>query len=150
MTSPTPLQTVSRCQCAAAEPGPAGSLADGGRPRKRPLQGRKRAHASRSIAIVAALTGAATLTAGCSASHPSAKQVSASSTFSAAEYTYASCMRAHGLPRFPRPTITDHEGQQVAFMDPSSAIVSSPAYGSASKTCASLLPPPLQGGEPQP
>jgi hypothetical protein len=90
------------------------------------------------------------LTAGCSESHPSAKQASASRTFSAAEYKYASCMRAHGLPNFPRPTITDHEGQQVAFMDPGNAIVSSPSYGSASKTCAPILPPPVQDGEAQP
>jgi len=59
-------------------------------------------------------------------------------------------MRAHGLPKFPRPTITDHGGQQVAFMDPSNAIVSSPAYGSASKACAPILPPPVQGDESQP
>jgi hypothetical protein len=146
MTSPTPLNKVSRRQCAAAEPDRAGPLADGGRSRKRLPKPRKRAHALRSIALVAALTG---LT-GCSASHPSTKQASASRTFSAAEYTYASCMRAHGLPSFPRPTVTDHGGQQVAFMDPSSTVVSSPAYGSASKTCASILPPPLQGGESQP
>jgi hypothetical protein len=119
-------------------------------PRNSLLPGRKRANASRAIGLVAALTAAAMLATGCSESHPSAEQVSASRRFSAAEYNYVSCMRAHGLPNFPRPAITDHEGQQVAFMDPSSAIVSSPAYGSASKTCASLLPPPLQGGEPQP
>jgi hypothetical protein len=120
------------------------------RSRKRLLPGRKRAHALRAIGLVTALSCAAMLTTGCSESHPSAKQASASRTFSAAEYKYASCMRAHGLPSFPRPTITDHEGQRVAFMNPSSAIVSSPAYGSANKTCASILPPPVQSGEPQP
>jgi len=35
-------------------------------------------------------------------------------------------------------------------MNPSSAVVFSPAYRSASKTCAPILPPPLQDGEPQP
>jgi hypothetical protein len=138
MTNRTTHSRASRRDGAAAAPA------------KRPLPGRKRAHASRSIGLIAALTGAALFTAGCSSSHPSAKQASASRTFSAAEYTYASCMRAHGLPGFPQPTITDHEGQQVTFMDPSSAIVSSPAYASASKTCAPILPPPVQGGEPQP
>jgi len=63
---------------------------------------------------------------------------------------YASCMRARGLPGFPQPTITDHEGQHVTFMDPSSAIVSSPAYTSASKACAPILPPPVRAGQPQP
>jgi hypothetical protein len=119
-------------------------------PRKGLLPGRKRAHVSRAIGLVAALTGAAMPLAGCSASDPSAKQASASRTFSAAEYKYASCMRAHGLPSFPRPTITDHEGQQVTFMDPSNAIVSSTSYASASKTCAPTLPPPVQDGEAQP
>jgi hypothetical protein len=119
-------------------------------PRKRLLPGGKRAQALRAIALVAALTGAAMLTAGCSESQPSAKRASASRTFSAAEYTYAGCMRAHGLPDFPRPTMTDHEGQQVAFMDPSNAIVSAPSYASASKTCAPILPPPVRDGEAQP
>jgi hypothetical protein len=59
-------------------------------------------------------------------------------------------MRAHGLPSFPRPEITDHEGQQVAFMDPSNAIVSSPSYVGASETCAPILPPPERDGEAQP
>jgi len=119
-------------------------------PRKRLLPGRKQVQTLRAIGLVAALTGAAMLTAGCSESHPSAKQTSASRTFSAAEYKYTSCMRAHGLPNFPRPTITDHEGQQVAFMDPSNAVISSPASGRASNTCASILPPPLQDGDAQP
>lgn len=30
--------------------------------------------------------------------------------------------RAHGLPSLPRATVTDHEGQQVAFIGPSNAI----------------------------
>src|SRR5271154_3685445 len=117
-----------------------------GRSRKRLLPGRKRAHTSRAIGLVTALACAAMLTTGCSESHPSAKQARASRTFSAAEYKYASCMRAHGLPAFPRPETTDHEGQQIAFMDPSDAIVSSPSYASASKTCAPTLPPPVQDG----
>jgi hypothetical protein len=118
--------------------------------RKRLLPGRKRAHALQAIGIVVALTGAAVVTAGCSASHPSAKRASASRTFSAAEYEYAGCMRAHGLANFPRPTITDHEGQRVASMDPSDAIVASPSYASASKTCAPILPQPVRAGEAQP
>jgi len=93
-----------------------------GRSRKRLLPGRKRAHTSRAIGLVTALACAAMLTTGCSESHPSAKQASASRTFSAAEYKYASCMRAHGLPSLPRATVTDHEGQQVAFIGPSNAI----------------------------
>ena len=121
MTNPTTISTVSR-----------------------------RVQAFRAIGLVAALVGAALLTAGCSGSQPSAKQASASRTFSAAEYKYAGCMRAHGLANFPWPTITDHEGQQVAFMDPSDAIVSSPSYAGAGRTCAPILPPPVQDGEAQP
>jgi len=113
-------------------------------PHRRLLPGRRRAHASRAIGLLAVLIGGAVLTAGCSESHPSAQEASASRRFSAAEYNYVSCMRAHGLPNFPRPAITDHEGQQVAFMDPSDAIVSSPAYASAGKTCAPILPPPAR------
>ena len=54
---------------------------------------------------------------------------------------FARCMRTHGLPDFPDPTISGH-GIQINFpVDPSS-----PQFQSALKACRAVAPPGLRGG----
>jgi len=105
----------------------------------------------RPLVLWAALGSAAALTCGCGLSRSSAPASGSAATYSAAAVRYASCMREHGVANFPNPTSTDHNGQQVTFMDPTSSVLSSPAYRGANKTCAPILPPPpqSQNAEPQ-
>ena len=49
---------------------------------------------------------------------------------------YAACMRTHGVPGFPDPTVNSHEiGFHVTGIDPTSA-----AFGRAQARCRSLMP----------
>jgi hypothetical protein len=52
-------------------------------------------------------------------------------------------MRGHGLASFPDPAMTDHNGQQVAYLATPSALVASPAFKTANKTCQRILLPDL-------
>jgi len=96
----------------------------------------------RPFVLWAALGSTAALTAGCGLSQASAPASGSAATYSAAAVRYASCMREHGVANFPSPTTTDHNGQQVTFMDPTSSVLSSPAYNEANNRCAPILPPP--------
>ena len=98
----------------------------------------------RPFVLLAALSSTAALTYGCGLRGSSAPASGSAATYTAAAARYASCMREHGVANFPSPTTTDHNGQQVTFMDPTSSVLSSPDYGTANKTCAPILPPPPQ------
>lgn len=105
----------------------------------------------RPFVLLAALSSTAALACGCGRSGSSAPTSGSAATYTAAAVRYASCMREHGVANFPSPTTTDHNGQQVTFMDPTNSVVSSPAYSTANRTCAPILPPPpqAQNAEPQ-
>ncbi len=104
----------------------------------------------RLVTIAAVLAGAALLSAGCGASHPSKPAVGPPATFTAAALDYAKCMRDHGVPHFPNPTLTDHNGQAVTYIAPPNSVLTSPAYTSANKTCARILPLPIAASDPEP
>jgi hypothetical protein len=53
-------------------------------------------------------------------------------SFTAAAFRYAHCMRAQGLSSFPDPSMTDHNGQQVAYLATPSSLVASSAFKTAS------------------
>jgi hypothetical protein len=66
----------------------------------------------------------------------------AQNTSSAELVQFAQCMRSHGLPGFPDPTV------QGTFNLPSS-ITNSPQFNSADQACRALAPPgPLSGRGP--
>jgi hypothetical protein len=52
----------------------------------------------------------------------------------------AACMRLHGFPDFPDPTI---RGNNVKFNIPSSIDANSPTFKNAEATCDRLIPPGL-------
>jgi hypothetical protein len=57
-------------------------------------------------------------------------------------YRFAACMRAHGVPNFPDPKVTQRPGGgSVAQAVPSQA-VGTPAFNAAQKACQGILPPP--------
>ena len=61
-----------------------------------------------TLAVAVALVLAA-----CGAGSSISPSVSSVKAFSQATYTFAACMRTHGLPSFPDPAMTDHDGEQV-------------------------------------
>lgn len=81
---------------------------------------------------------------GCGGSGPNVPSPGAGRAPSpaAAAYRYSACMRQHGVADFPDPQVTSQGGEtKIAMMAPRSA-VSSPAFKTAQKTCASLMPGP--------
>ena len=97
--------------------------------------------------LATALAGAGVLAAGCSSgpggpgvagasASPSASS-SAASSGTAQALEYAACMRSHGVPKFPDPTV---KNGSVGFnITPADGIdQSSPQYQSARQACQSL------------
>ncbi|MGA3353975.1 MAG: hypothetical protein ABSD85_12430 [Acidimicrobiales bacterium] len=122
---------------------------------------RRRARIAKALPI-AVLLGIATCAAACSGG-PAAPNVasigSTTTTTSAtgtaasngqpnlqqayqAQLAYAQCMRAHGVPNFPDPTLTSHA---VSFGAGHNINQDSPQFVSASTTCKRLVP---DGGPP--
>jgi hypothetical protein len=79
--------------------------------------------------------------AGCGGGSPA--PIAAQASFSAAAFKYSSCMREHGLSSFPDPSMTDHDGQQVAYLTATIPVHPSAAFKSAQSACRGILPPPI-------
>ena len=94
----------------------------------------------RPVMATVAVAGAAPAAAGCGAGSPVSPSVSSAQAFTAATHAFAACMRDHGLRTFPDPSMTDHNGQQVAYLAPTDAMVASPAYKQANRACQAILP----------
>jgi hypothetical protein len=94
----------------------------------------------RAIALTAAIAGIVLSASGCGAGSPSAGAGRSAETFTAAAFRYSGCMRRHGLSSFPSPATTDHDGQPVAYLAPTNALVASPAFKLANKDCQQILP----------
>jgi hypothetical protein len=95
------------------------------------------------IGALAAIAGIALVVAGCGGGSSSTGPGPSPATFTAAAFKYASCMRDHGLPSFPDPSKTDHNGQQVAYLGTSDSVETSPAFKTADKVCQKILAPTL-------
>jgi hypothetical protein len=101
-----------------------------------------RTQSRRAKPLAAAIVSLALLAAGCGRGSSSGPGPSPA-TFTAAAFRYASCMRDHGLPSFPDPSMTDHNGQQVAYLDTPDSLQASPAFKAADKVCQKILAPVL-------
>jgi hypothetical protein len=88
------------------------------------------------------VTATALTVAGCGAAGSIGPAASSARAFTQATYKYSACIRDHGLSNFPDPSMTDHNGQQIAYLAPSDALVASPAYKSANRACQAILPVP--------
>lgn len=99
--------------------------------------------------LAAAIASLALLAAGCGASSPANSTAGSPVSFTAAAFRYSSCMREHGLPSFPDPTMTDHDGQSVAYLTATISVDPSPAFKAAQKTCQGILPPPIDASPTQ-
>ncbi len=96
----------------------------------------------RAKPLAATIATLALLAAGCGSSSPASPGSASPASFTAAAFRYSSCMRDHGLPDYPDPMMTDHNGQQVAYLAVSIPIDPSPSFKSARKACRGVLPAP--------
>ncbi len=99
--------------------------------------------------LAAAIVSLALLAAGCGASSPNNSNTGSPASFTAAAFKYSSCMRDHGLSSFPDPTMTDHDGRQVAYLTATIPVDPSPAFKSAQNACRGVLPPPINSSPTQ-
>jgi hypothetical protein len=58
-------------------------------------------------------------------------------------------MREHGLSSFPDPTMTDHDGQQIAYLSATIPVDPSPVFKHAQKACGGILPTPSNADQTQ-
>jgi hypothetical protein len=96
----------------------------------------------RAKPLAAAIAGLALLATGCGSSSPASSGTGSPASFTAAAFKYSNCMRDHGLSSFPDPKMTDHNGQQVAFITATIPVHPPPAFKSAQKACRAILPTP--------
>jgi hypothetical protein len=108
----------------------------------RPSAGAGPARAHVSVIRTATLASLVLIVTGCGAGVSSSNGPSPAA-FTAAASRYSSCMRDHGLSSFPDPSMTDHDGQPVAFLDTSNSLMASPAFKIANKACQRILLPDL-------
>ena len=97
----------------------------------------------RTVGVAAAGLTLAALVAGCGAGGVPSGPGPSAATFTAAAFKYARCMRGDGLAEFPDPAMTDHNGQQVAYLATPSSLAASPAFKRANKLCQKILAPTL-------
>jgi hypothetical protein len=92
--------------------------------------------------MAATIASLALLAAGCGSSSPANPSGGSLASFTTAAFKYSSCMRNHGLPSFPDPTMTDHNGQQVAFLTATIPVDPSTTFKRAQNACRGILPTP--------
>jgi hypothetical protein len=86
----------------------------------------------------AAVAGLVLLVAACGggASSPASAGPPTLQSLTTQALGYAKCMRSHGIPNFPDPTVQDSaQSKGVGFSMPSGVDPHSPQFQSASKTC---------------
>ena len=97
----------------------------------------------RSLGIATAITLTAVTVAACGGSgKPSGSTgttVPSSATLMADGYKYSACMRNHGITAFPDPQFS-HGGQSMSIHITANMDVGSPAFNTARKACAHLMP----------
>ena len=93
-----------------------------------------RSHSIKSMVVIAALLGVGVLATGCGGSSDPGTTGSGSAVSSGVAYT--NCMRTHGVPDFPDPTVSPGGG--VGFQV--NLNQNGPAYQAAAQACQSLKP----------
>ncbi len=96
-------------------------------------------------AIVAAVVALSVglLAAGCGAGDAASGPGPSPATFTAAAFRYARCMRGQGVTGLPDPSMTDHDGQQVAYLNTPDSLAASPVFKRANSACQKILNPTL-------
>jgi hypothetical protein len=95
----------------------------------------------RATLLAVTIASVALLAAGCGSSSPGGPNTGSPASFTTAAFKFASCMRDHGLSSFPDPSMTDHDGQQVAYLPTPDSLMASPAFKVANTVCQKILTP---------
>jgi hypothetical protein len=92
------------------------------------------------LAVTAAL--AAAVLAGCASSHAPtpAPSAQANHKFADGAYRYSACMRSHGVPNFPDPKVSTHNGGVSVIIAVAGVDFKSPQAKSAQNACQGLMP----------
>jgi hypothetical protein len=108
-------------------------------------QRRARWRAERVLPVAAAALAAGLLAAGCggSPSTPSSNKPTGGSQAGSQAIAYSRCMRSHGVPSFPDPTISRSGGHVGIGLSIPASASGSPAFKTAQQACEKLAP----GGE---
>jgi hypothetical protein len=108
----------------------------------------ERARWRQAISLTAAMAGIALLATACGTS--STPPIPSRQSPIAAAFRYSECMRAHGMPDFPDPKVTNlggsHHGVVIAIR-PSAG--SAPQFQTAQKACRGILPEPSRAEQAQ-
>ena len=114
---------------------------------------RARLRAERSLSAAAAVLAAGLLVTGCGGSPSDAslnRRTDQPPAVSRA-IAYSRCMRSHGVPGFPDPTISRSGGRVGIGMGIPSSVATSPAFKTAADACAKFAPDdPGGSGGPAP
>ena len=94
----------------------------------------------RGLPIALAAVSCAMVIAACGSSGPATSSTRPTATSKNGAIAFANCMRSHGVPNFPDPTVSDNGIQLLG----SRSEINSPAFQSAQTSCQRLLP----GGGP--
>jgi hypothetical protein len=98
-------------------------------------------------AIPAAAAIAAALVAGCGGGSPSTTASASGSSGPKdgiqAAYRFSACMRTHGVTGFPEPVVRHSDGHTEVGLKVTPTLSGSPAFQSAQKACAGILPGPM-------
>ena len=105
---------------------------------------RARPPAARTVAAIIAMAALAMLTAACSGSPSSTGSGGSSNAGGSANseigVNYASCMRSHGVPKYPDPDSSNELANGLPKVSLQQLGVSSPQYQAAQNACVRLLP----------
>jgi hypothetical protein len=102
----------------------------------------------RALPVAAAVLAAGLLAAGCggSPSTPSLNKPTGGAQAGSQAIAYSRCMRSHGVPSFPDPTISRSGGGVGIGLSIPASVSASPAFKTAQQACAKLAPGGPGGG----
>lgn len=98
----------------------------------------------RRLLVLTTVCGAA-IAVGCGGSHnnpPAAATSSKPQDAVRAAFKYATCMRRHGVPNFPDPKVSNHDGEHGIAIAINTGVSSAPAFKSAQTACRGIMPMP--------
>ena len=113
-------------------------------------QGQACPRPERCLQVAAAVLAAGLLAAGCggSPSHPSSNKPTSGPQAGSQAIAYSRCMRSHGVPSFPDPTISRSGGHVGIGLSIPASASGSPAFNTAQQACAKLAPEGAGGEGP--
>lgn len=111
-------------------------------------QRRARWRGERGLPVACAVLAAGLLAAGCGASPstPSSNKPTGAARAGSQAIAFSRCMRSHGVPSFPDPTISRSGGHVGISLGVPASASASPAFKTAQQACAKLAPGGAPGG----